>query len=261
MTRILYGVPDLTNGSTLTRTQIKSITPAGYVAAAYSVAGTGTADNTHAHDTDLALKIAATGFSVVRVPLAVAAASKVAVSFYLWTAAASNVTIAQFLASDGSTGHGGITINTAGRVNVQVIDGQGVSSPVAETVTMSQLNRWEILADRASDTLICKVYDGDATTPYVTANLTSAGFTTDITYLQLGSTNGTSFTGWFSRLRVEDGATVEIGPYVPPLTRSVTDTASLADAVGVVVNSVRSVADTASVVDAPSDQILSLIHI
>ena len=60
MTRILYGVPDLTNGSTLTRTQIKSITPAGYVAAAYSVAGTGTADNTHAHDTDLALKIAAT---------------------------------------------------------------------------------------------------------------------------------------------------------------------------------------------------------
>lgn len=223
MTLRRWGMEGVPQGVGFTASTLVSTDPTGGVASQVNTGGgTATSDNTHVATGTQAIKFAipTTSTNIARIPL-VAASQQAAISVKLWLAAAPGGNF-QVLTARHSAGTAlRVQINSTGKLVLLNQSGAIVGTSTG-SLTFNQWVRIEVVLNTAVGSASLRGYAGDSTT--VDAQVVAASgadlTTNTVVAVDIGSSGGNG-TGaaidmWVDDLQTNDGATVEIGPYVAP---------------------------------------------
>lgn len=189
----------------------------GTSAGSYNPGGVVTSSNTHPFQSGLAAKFVTPGDGFLSLP-AVAAHTQGAIRFYHYMEALPPGNVSAFIKLPQGAGTPTLKLGlqTTGKLwGRDATDGSLGTSAVA--VAVGKWNRFELVyAVGTSGSMTINVYDGDATSPYVSfpqsKNFGASGVgQVDIGYPS-GGPGGVAWQQWFAGLTINDGATAEIGP-------------------------------------------------
>ena len=196
------------------------------VAAGVFASGTASvvSDSSKAFQGGLSCKIVSSGSLSAAVVFPVTAPHTAgAIRFYHYMTARSTKNVGSII----SLVHAGMPVFKIGVQSSGILWGRDATSASLGTsstsLILNQWNRFEITYDLKSSggNATVSVYNGDATTPYLTFNQTNKNFgnaTFGEYYLGVpdGPSGSSTLDQWFDVVTIRDGAGGEIGPYIPP---------------------------------------------